>query len=182
MLKILQKESKLLGMQNFLRNLPGALSNKMLPALYLTIYQLRLSFPCDAAGNESTCNVGDLVWSLVWEDPLEEGMATHSSNPAWRIPMDREAWWTTVHGVAKSQTRLSYECFHFLSLQKSDDVTSGEKGAGITLAPSMMGLTISSHWVLPSLALCYSYMVFCGQKWRPQSKTSLPLLPLFIEG
>ena len=31
------------------------------------------------------------VQSLVWEDPLEEGMATHSSNPAWRIPMDREA-------------------------------------------------------------------------------------------
>ena len=30
-------------------------------------------------------------WSLGWEDPLEEGMATHSSSPAWRIPMDREA-------------------------------------------------------------------------------------------
>ena len=38
---------------------------------------------------------------------LEEGMATHSSILAWRIPMDRGAWWTTVHGVAKSQTRLS---------------------------------------------------------------------------
>ena len=39
---------------------------------------------------------------LGWEDPLEEGMATHSS--AWKTPMDREAWWTTVHGVAKSWT------------------------------------------------------------------------------
>ena len=38
------------------------------------------------------------------EDPLEEGMATHSSVLAWRIPMDREAWRATVHGVAKSQT------------------------------------------------------------------------------
>ena len=28
------------------------------------------------------------VWSLAWEDPLEEGMATHSSIFAWRIPMD----------------------------------------------------------------------------------------------
>ena len=27
--------------------------------------------------------------SLGWEDPLEEGMATHSSILAWRIPMDR---------------------------------------------------------------------------------------------
>ena len=30
--------------------------------------------------------------SLGWENPLEEGMATHSSILAWRIPMDREAW------------------------------------------------------------------------------------------
>ena len=29
------------------------------------------------------------VWSLGWEDPLEEGMATHSNILAWRIPMDR---------------------------------------------------------------------------------------------
>ena len=31
------------------------------------------------------------VRSLAWEDPLEKGMATHSSIPAWRIPMDRGA-------------------------------------------------------------------------------------------
>ena len=43
------------------------------------------------------------VRSLGWEDPLEEGMATHSSILAWRIPMDRGAWWAIVHGVAKSQ-------------------------------------------------------------------------------
>ena len=30
------------------------------------------------------------VQSLDWEDPLEEGMATHFSIRAWRIPMDRE--------------------------------------------------------------------------------------------
>ena len=44
---------------------------------------------------------------LGWEDPLEKGMATHSSIHAWRIPMDRGAWQATVHGVAKSQTQLS---------------------------------------------------------------------------
>jgi len=42
------------------------------------------------------------------EDPLEEEMATHSSIFAWRVPMDRGVWQATVHGVAKSQTRLSY--------------------------------------------------------------------------
>ena len=38
---------------------------------------------------ESTCNAGDAemwVQTLGWEDPLEEGMATHSSILAWRIP------------------------------------------------------------------------------------------------
>ena len=38
------------------------------------------------------------------EDPLEKGMATHSSILAWRIPMDRGAWRATVHGVAESWT------------------------------------------------------------------------------
>ena len=42
------------------------------------------------------------VRSLGWEDPLEEGMATHSSILAWRIPMDRGAWRATVHGITKS--------------------------------------------------------------------------------
>ena len=48
-----------------------------------------------------------LVPFLGREDPPEEGMATHSSVFAWRIPMDRGAWWATVHAVAKSRTRLS---------------------------------------------------------------------------
>ena len=47
------------------------------------------------------------VRSLAWEDPLEEGMATHSSILAWRILMDKGAWWATVHGVTKSWTQLS---------------------------------------------------------------------------
>ena len=42
---------------------------------------------------------------LDWEDPLEKGMATHSSILA--SPMDRGAWQSIVHGVAKSRTQLS---------------------------------------------------------------------------
>ena len=41
------------------------------------------------------------VQSLGGEDPLQEGMTTHSSILAWRIPMDRGAWWVTVHGGHK---------------------------------------------------------------------------------
>ena len=45
---------------------------------------------------------GTWVRSLGGEDPLEEGMATHASILAWRVPMDRGAWqvqcigWKTV--------------------------------------------------------------------------------------
>ena len=46
------------------------------------------------------------VRSLGWEDPLEKGKATYSSILAWRIP------WTTVHGFAESDTRLSDFHFH----------------------------------------------------------------------
>ena len=41
--------------------------------------------------------------SLSWEDPLQEGMATHSSILAWRMPMDRGAWCATVHEVTKEK-------------------------------------------------------------------------------
>ena len=47
------------------------------------------------------------VQLLGWEDPLEKGMAAHSSILAWRIPMDRGAWWATIQRVSKSQTLLS---------------------------------------------------------------------------
>ena len=46
------------------------------------------------------------VWSLGQEDPLEEGMATHS-NILLENSMDRGAWKATVHGLTKSWTWLS---------------------------------------------------------------------------
>ena len=48
------------------------------------------------------------VRSLGQEDPLEKEMATHSSTLAWKIPWTEEPGRLhTVHGVTKSQTRLS---------------------------------------------------------------------------
>ena len=60
-------------------------------------------FPGGSDSKEPSCNAED----PCWEDPLEEGMATHSNILAWRIPMDTGAWQATIHGVAKSQTRRS---------------------------------------------------------------------------
>ena len=47
-------------------------------------------------------------------------MAPHSSTLAWKNPMDGGASWAAVHGVAKSQTRLSdfTFTFHFHALEK----------------------------------------------------------------
>ena len=44
------------------------------------------------------------VRSLSWEDPLKEGMATHSSILAWRIPMDRGTWQATSMGSKELDT------------------------------------------------------------------------------
>ena len=41
---------------------------------------------------------------MVTLNALEKGMVTHSRILAWRIPMDRGAWWASVHEIAKSQT------------------------------------------------------------------------------
>ena len=49
-----------------------------------------MDFLHGSVGKESAYSVGDLVWSLGWEDPLEEEMATHSSIVAWRISWTEE--------------------------------------------------------------------------------------------
>ena len=68
------------------------------------IHLIIMGFSGGSDSKESTCNVGDLGLTLGWEDPLEEGMATHFSILAWKIPMDRGAWWAIVYGVSKSRT------------------------------------------------------------------------------
>ena len=58
------------------------------------------------------------VWSLGWEDPLEKGMATHSSILAWRTP------WTEEPGglppVRSQRVRHNWETFTFTSFHSSN--------------------------------------------------------------
>ena len=49
-----------------------------------------MGFPRGSDHGGSACNVGDLGSTLDLEDPLEEGMATHSRIFAWRIPRTEE--------------------------------------------------------------------------------------------
>ena len=58
-------------------------------------------------------DVRDVCLIAGWEDLLEEGMATHSSILAWRIPWT-EDWWAIVHRIVKSRTRLKQLSTHTL--------------------------------------------------------------------
>ena len=65
-------------------------------------YKLVLAIPGGSDGKDSACSA---VQSLSQEDLLEEGMATHSSVLAWRVP-GMGAWWAAIYGAAQSWTRL----------------------------------------------------------------------------
>ena len=71
--------------------------------LYLSKYEL-VGFPGGSAVENPPAMQEIWVRSLGQEDPLEKEMATLSSILAWKILMDRGAWWTAVHGVARSRT------------------------------------------------------------------------------
>ena len=71
---------------------------------------MHTGFPRGSDGKESACNVVAPGSSLGVKDPLEKGMTTHFSILQYAVlvkPMDRGAWWATVHRVTKSRTQLS---------------------------------------------------------------------------
>ena len=63
-----------------------------------------LGFPGGLDSEESVCNAGDQVKSLGQKDVLEKGMATNSGILVMENPLDRGAYWATVHGVTESDT------------------------------------------------------------------------------
>ena len=60
-----------------------------------------MGFPGGSDGKEATCNVGNLDSTLRLGGSPGGGRRTHSSTLAWKIPMDRGAWHTIVHGGLK---------------------------------------------------------------------------------
>ena len=66
-----------------------------------------LCFPGGSESKESTCNAGDLGL-IPWSGrSLGEGNGTPLQYSCLENPMDRGAWWATVHGVTENQTRPS---------------------------------------------------------------------------
>ena len=64
-------------------------------------------FPSGSDDKESACNEGDLSSIPGLGRFPGGGHGNPLQYSCWRIPMERGAWWATVHGVAKSRTRLS---------------------------------------------------------------------------
>ena len=60
----------------------------MLPKICVTLYTLTMAHLI----KNLSALWENWVWSLGWDDPLQKGMATHSSILAWKIP------WTEEHG------------------------------------------------------------------------------------
>ena len=75
---------------------------------------LKEDFPGGSDGKASVCSAGDLG-SIpgLWKSP-GEGNGNPLQYSCLENPMDRGAWYATVHGVAKSRTQLSDFHFHFI--------------------------------------------------------------------
>ena len=125
------------------------------------------------------------VWSLGWEDPLEEEMATHSSILAWN-PMDRGAWWATVHWVAMSRTWLSTYTHHqrnmlnhyyhdYILLSQSGRVKGVKQTSSLTLLSSFRGRFCYAQYKNSVFGrLCPTWIKFTlvnarGLKWEIES-------------
>ena len=79
---------------------------------YLSAFDL-LGCPGGAEVKASACNVGDLGSISESGRSPGEGDDNTFSYSCLENPMDRGAWWDTVHGAGKSQTRLSEQHFNF---------------------------------------------------------------------
>ena len=96
--------------------------------------------------------------SLGREDALEQRMATHPSILAWRIPMDRGAWWATVHGVTKSRTRLKRLSMHTCTFTIS--VAYSHPALKILCAPSSHSSFFPHNLFIVSIVFI-SFIFFC---------------------
>ena len=61
-----------------------------------------LDLPCSSDGEESACNAGDLGLLPGSGGSSREGNGNPLQYSCLKNPMDRGAWWATVHGVEES--------------------------------------------------------------------------------
>ena len=84
-------------------------------------YHLTPGFPGGSDGKESAYNAGDPGSIPGSGRSPGEGNGNPLQYSCLENPMDRGAWWATVHGVAKNRTRLSdFTSLHFITSHWSE--------------------------------------------------------------
>ena len=126
------------------------------------------------SGKESACNAGDQVWSLSQEGPLEDGMATHSSTLAWRIPQTEEPG-GLVHGVTESETQpsgctpLALRTYYPASVLCVPSVISAKSTSNSwTLLRSVFGgctQTLGRGWISAWFPVSWLSCGWCFPEW-----------------
>ena len=118
----------------------------------------------DLGGSEvkvSACNMGDLGSIPGWGRSLGEGNGNPLQYSCLENPMDGGAWWTIVHGVAKSRTQLS----NFTSLLHRDLEVRAESAVTL-LWGTCRGIDYSNRFSIP------------GEKFLGRRKGKLQLVQL----
>ena len=69
---------------------------------------IQFSFPCSSVSKESACSAEDLGSIPGSGRPPGEGNGNPLQDPCLENPMDRGAWWATVHGVTESRAQVSH--------------------------------------------------------------------------
>ena len=80
-----------------------------------TVCNILMGFPDGSDSKESACSSGDLGLIPASGRSPGEGNDKPFQYSCLENPVDRGAWQATIHGVAKSQTRLSYFTFFLLT-------------------------------------------------------------------
>ena len=73
----------------------------------LAMFRYTMGFTGGSDSKEPTCRAGDLGLITGWEGSSRAGTGNSLQYSCLENPMDRGAWWATVHGVIKSWTGLS---------------------------------------------------------------------------
>ena len=90
-------------------------------ALHMMYSAYILCFPGGSEVKASACNAGDLGLIPGLGRSPGEGNGNPLQYSCLENPMDGGAWWATVHGVAKSQTRLSDFTYSLCNNKQGDN-------------------------------------------------------------
>ena len=114
------------------------------------VFFASLELPGGSDGEESAAVQENQVWSLGWEDPLEKGMATHSSIFAWRIPRTEEPGGLQPMGSQRATTEQLTFCLSLCSPKRVSALL--DKVYLPMLCSHLSGLYLHLAWLIKAIS------------------------------